>query len=465
MAHGRVGPDIVMNIRYAGTSEIRALDRHEVDREPDGVSAIDPERSHLNKVLHGPATQGAAINNMLASGVKPPAKQAERPYVQLVLSASPSFFRADGQGAGEWDSKQLDRWTRRSMAWLRREYGADLAHVSLHLDEDTPHLHVLVVPTYEKRARRPGRKKRNETEIEFQERLDAADARPTIRTMGRASSAYWSEAFARRDARKSYHAAVEKFGLGYGRDFVGEGEPSPESVPTGRWVREKAAENAARASGLDSDRSDLDAQKAEIERKTGEIAFETASLVELRSKIEVERRELDERTARIEAEAAEAQTAVQTAQIEADRLAARARADIEAAAEARAEAAAEMREARSLIARIRPLWDELVDVMKAWRPLAADADVQTQTARDIRAAYPKARSMREQIAKVFSAMARRADPAGYHARGQLGAMERDQDARTLAPLDETRRARVQDNRASAPEQALEKSARPDPFDL
>ena len=64
MAHDRSGPDVVMNIRYAGVSEIRAVTDHEIHRTPDGPSAIDPTRSHLNRVLHGPSTQQQAVELM-----------------------------------------------------------------------------------------------------------------------------------------------------------------------------------------------------------------------------------------------------------------------------------------------------------------------------------------------------------------------------------------------------------------
>ena len=56
-------PSVVMNIRYVGMSKINAVSDHEKHRTPDGASAIDPARSHLNRVLHGPATQADALKN------------------------------------------------------------------------------------------------------------------------------------------------------------------------------------------------------------------------------------------------------------------------------------------------------------------------------------------------------------------------------------------------------------------
>jgi hypothetical protein len=177
---------LVMTARYGGASEIRAVSEHERNRVPDGSSAIDPGRSHLNRILIGPrpvpgrrpiSTQKEALDALYASGVKKPAKQAERPFVQMVLSASSGYFRAPGHGPGEWDPEKLRKWTAKTMRWLKAEYGVDVVHTSLHLDEDTPHIHVLIVPTYQKKPRRPGRRKRNCSASTFLTGADNQDGR------------------------------------------------------------------------------------------------------------------------------------------------------------------------------------------------------------------------------------------------------------------------------------------------
>lgn len=277
MAHGRAGPDLVMNTRYVGASAIRAVSEHERRRTPDGSSDIDPARSHMNVVIHGPATQQEALGQLLASGVGEVAAQAESPYVQIVLSASPSFFRAEGQGPGQWDDAKLKRWRDASMEWLRAEYGDDLAHVSLHLDEQTPHMHVLVIPTYQKKPRKPGRQKRGETAEEFQARKTAAEAAAGVRVIGRASNEKWGHAWSKREARQSYHAAVEPLGLGYGRDLIEEGQPSPESMPTGQWVRERAADLAQKGHEVERLLTEAQEAKAAADRDAAKIRENAAA--------------------------------------------------------------------------------------------------------------------------------------------------------------------------------------------
>lgn len=300
MAHGREGPDLVMATRYVGASEIRQMTDHEENRTPDGSSAIDETRTHLNKILYGPATQQLALKKLWDLGVGRPTAQAERPYVQTVISASPAYFRDEDQGVGEWNQVRLKKWLDATMEWLRKEYGADLAHVALHLDEDTPHIHILIVPTYERKPRRPGRPAKNETLAEFDARIAAAKTSKTKRTAGRSSNGYWSKISVRREARKSYHMAIQHLGIGYGRDFVGDGEPSPTNKKTAKWVREEAARLAedrvvseaeirAAADYCAKSRGEAERVKAHLKNKRIAIAHERLELTRKRAEMEKDR--------------------------------------------------------------------------------------------------------------------------------------------------------------------------------
>lgn len=66
---------------------------------------------------------------------------------ELVLSASPSHFRPGREHiGGAFDPERVKAWARVSLAWARRLWPDQLASAVLHLDEQTPHLHLLVVP-------------------------------------------------------------------------------------------------------------------------------------------------------------------------------------------------------------------------------------------------------------------------------------------------------------------------------
>ena len=101
---------------------------------------IDLSRSHLNKILVGPSIEKipAAMKEAI-SGI-PVARKMADPGKDLVmaeclLSASPEFFQAKGA---------TEKWTKQSVAWLKKEFGEKLLSAVLHMDEQTPHIHAVI---------------------------------------------------------------------------------------------------------------------------------------------------------------------------------------------------------------------------------------------------------------------------------------------------------------------------------
>lgn len=68
--------------------------------------------------------------------------------VEVVMTASPNFFRPDAPGvAGAYDADRLRGFEEQALAWLNHTFGAsNIASVVTHLDEASPHLHACVVP-------------------------------------------------------------------------------------------------------------------------------------------------------------------------------------------------------------------------------------------------------------------------------------------------------------------------------
>lgn len=144
---------LVFNIRNNSRSGVKGLSHHCQFRTPDGKSKIDPSRSHLNRWLYGvePGTesQRQSIDKLLAAwmkrtGTKRPDKQAETPYITMVLGASADLMN---------DPKQVAKFNELCIGWLKEEFGDDLVCAELHLDETTPHIHAVVAPTYIKPKR------------------------------------------------------------------------------------------------------------------------------------------------------------------------------------------------------------------------------------------------------------------------------------------------------------------------
>lgn len=69
------------------------------------------------------------------------------------------FYSASAEFAAEWrdSGKDQDTWKKyleQSQKWAEKEFGKEnVLHVSMHMDEKTPHLHVVVVPIMEKEGR------------------------------------------------------------------------------------------------------------------------------------------------------------------------------------------------------------------------------------------------------------------------------------------------------------------------
>jgi hypothetical protein len=66
---------------------------------------------------------------------------------EVVLSASPSYFRPGRESmGGVFEPDRVRAWAKAALAWAKRQWPDQLASAVLHLDELTPHLHLLVVP-------------------------------------------------------------------------------------------------------------------------------------------------------------------------------------------------------------------------------------------------------------------------------------------------------------------------------
>lgn len=68
--------------------------------------------------------------------------------IQLVLTASPEHFRPDAPAeAGAWDRARTKAWHDAALGWAQEHFGPrNVVAATLHIDEATPHLHVIAVP-------------------------------------------------------------------------------------------------------------------------------------------------------------------------------------------------------------------------------------------------------------------------------------------------------------------------------
>jgi Plasmid recombination enzyme len=71
--------------------------------------------------------------------------------VEILLSASPEYFRPDApQKGGIYEQQRLDDFVDAAVKWLKKSWGDRIVQAELHLDEITPHIHAYLVPLDER---------------------------------------------------------------------------------------------------------------------------------------------------------------------------------------------------------------------------------------------------------------------------------------------------------------------------
>lgn len=111
-------------------------------RQRSAAPRADAARSAQNKTVGAetPDAVLAALDARLAALPKPPQKNAVL-VVELMLAASPDWFAAGGK-PGQFASEALE--------WAYAKFGKEnILTASLHRDEKTPHLQVLLTPIVE----------------------------------------------------------------------------------------------------------------------------------------------------------------------------------------------------------------------------------------------------------------------------------------------------------------------------
>lgn len=115
---------------------------HNMRTEARFSKEVDQSRSHLNRVLYGSNEAYKDIVAMLPDQRRKNAVLA----VEVLLTASPEYFRDDGQSFGEWNQEKLEAWLKPTEEFAKAHFGKNLVNMALHLDEATPHIQLFVVP-------------------------------------------------------------------------------------------------------------------------------------------------------------------------------------------------------------------------------------------------------------------------------------------------------------------------------
>lgn len=207
-------------IQKLKVSNLSGVQKHN-EREFEAPNA-DPKKVDLNRRLVGDGQLSHLVMSRITDHgltVCQSGKNASVVAVEIVLSASPEYFRDDPNSYGVYDLEKTDVWVQRNLDFLKTQYADNLVCVDLHLDEATPHLHAIVTPIVQKE------KKRRRTKEQIQTRqpaktyiassLDAKnmfDRTALIKLQDEAASAV-SDLGIRRGVRgsKAKHTTVKQF--------------------------------------------------------------------------------------------------------------------------------------------------------------------------------------------------------------------------------------------------------------
>lgn len=137
---------------------------------------IDYSSTHKNELLLGTRNTVATINQKVEQRTNKKKLRADaNRAIEFVLSASPEHFydfAKVGMTREEWDNltpsnfegrmseywdrlnevkatlkqDKLDDWKKKTVEWVKQEFGGNVVNLVLHLDEKTPHAHLLAVP-------------------------------------------------------------------------------------------------------------------------------------------------------------------------------------------------------------------------------------------------------------------------------------------------------------------------------
>lgn len=223
---------IVTNFRQASRSGLKGATLHQTKRDPDGWSAIDPDRAHLNEVWIGSSMHILNDVNAYLKDVDVPTHKntSGSPFCTIILGASPEYFRPNGEEPGDEDPERLEAWKAATKKWIRDTFGDDVVSAVYNGDETTPHVHLAACPTYMKMPRKPdGRRKKGETEEDYELRVQEWQESKGVKTLSWSSNAVLGQYNSFGVLRESYAQAMKPLGLEYSlASFEPDSFPDPK---------------------------------------------------------------------------------------------------------------------------------------------------------------------------------------------------------------------------------------------
>lgn len=217
--------------------ELRHLNRDDFIKYPDGVVGLGEAIQH--RLDNAGLTRKIGKNQVLALNV-------------LMTSDGDALRRLADEG-------RLDEWAQASVGWAKQTFGEDnVVAAHLHMDEQTPHLHVTVVPIVtaerKKKASESNVRKRYRTKSKDGPRLSANDI------MTRENLTRFQD---------TYAEAMERFGLE--RGIRGSEARHVDQHEYYRQCQIKKKDLEQDVAGLSAEKKQLDTETQFLEKRKKEL--------------------------------------------------------------------------------------------------------------------------------------------------------------------------------------------------
>lgn len=132
---------ILRHGKISSTSKGSAIAHNHRTFDGDQVN-IDGTMKHLNRCFMGEGL-GDRINALLPQKMRKDAVVA----VEVLLTASPEFFdEIEKDRTKLATNPTFAKWLKKTLDWAKKEFGKNLVDATLHMDESTPHVHLMAVP-------------------------------------------------------------------------------------------------------------------------------------------------------------------------------------------------------------------------------------------------------------------------------------------------------------------------------
>ncbi|WP_305841100.1 plasmid recombination protein [Photobacterium leiognathi] len=152
---------VVCRIAKLKMSGLSGAQKHN-EREFDAPNA-DSNKSELNQRLIGDGhLRDLVLNRINSCGAKiiNSGQNASNVAIEIVLSASPQYFRDNPDDYGVFEKDKLDVWVSKNIDFLKLKYGDNLVCVDLHLERNPPP-HIKKKPPPKKKKKKQKNNKKN----------------------------------------------------------------------------------------------------------------------------------------------------------------------------------------------------------------------------------------------------------------------------------------------------------------